>query len=147
MFKFVYRLLHIYSDKKAETGEPLLHVIELGYFSNKTKVKDTIIKYKDLPGFNKHSIKSFKTKRFMIRFNKIKNNTIYELYHSYLDKDGYEEFKYLGVYATREEAERRQVKLMKSNSRYRNNVAGFEITEEVIDSDNLIWNQGFDTLE
>lgn len=143
MFKLVYRLLHVYSTRETAEGEPLLHVTELGYFSTKAKTKGAILKYKDLSGFKDYSVKNFKIKYFIVNLKK-SNNKIYELYHSYLDKDGYEEFKYLGIYPTLERAEAKRNKLIKSKSVYRDNANGFDITEEILDSDNSIWDQGFD---
>lgn len=143
MIKSIYRLLHEYSDKKNEQGEPLVHTIELGYFSSRKKVGEVIDKYKCLKGFRDYSVKCFKIKIFFI-FVQRKPTKLFELYHSYIDKSGYEEFKYLGVYASENKAEKKKYKLIKRYKVYREHPEGFEITEEFIDSENSIWSDGFD---
>lgn len=141
----IYRLLHEYSEKKTIDGEPLINTIELGYFSSRKKVREVINKYKNLEGFKDFDTKCFKIKRFYI-FVKNRPTSIYELYHSYIDASGYEEYKFFGVYLSEAKARKKQSKLIKHNAIYRNNQDGFEVTEEVVDIDNTIWNQGFTSV-
>ncbi len=142
----VYRLLHIYSTRKTKDGESLLHVIELGYFSKKDKAKNIIKKYKSLKGFKDYNVKCFKIKKFYIN---LKNNEkrLYELYHSYIDEKGYEEFNFLGVYPSKEHAINKQKRLLKTKKQYKLHPTGFDISEEILDSENSIWNQGFDQFD
>lgn len=142
MFKFIYRVFHEYSDKKTEFGESLFNSIELGYFTSKKKVKYIIQKYKDLEGFRDHNEKCFKIKRFLLNIKR-DNNIIYELYHSYIDENGYEEYEYLGIFASKESAEKKRKKLIKSKEIFQKYVDGFDISEEILDSENIIWNEGF----
>lgn len=146
MFKFIYMLLHEYSDNKTDKGEKLLHSIELGYFSNKKKAKKVIDKYKTKEGFNEHPIKCFKIKRFLLKTQEYNVKNIYELYHSYIDKDGFEEYNYLGVFSDEESALKKQNKLISRHKKYRENAQGFDISEELIDSENVIWAEGFEKL-
>ena len=145
MIKCIYRLLHEYSERTDENGEPLMHTIELGYFSTRKKVRDIINKYKNLKGFNEHDIKCFKVKKIILMTKKLPKS-VFELYHSYTDNLGYVEYQYLGAYISEKKANDKQLKLMRRNHIYREFSDGFEITEEFIDSDNTIWELGFDKL-
>lgn len=146
MIAKIYRLLHEHSDRKTADGEPLIKTIELGYFSSIKKVREVIRQYKNLNGFKDYDVKCFKVKRFYLLVQN-RPTSIFELYHSYIDASGYEEYKFFGVYLSEVKAKNKMAKLMKHNAIYRNNFDGFEVTEEVVDSENVIWNQGFNSYE
>lgn len=142
----IYQLSHEYSERESESGEPLFHNIELGYYDSKKRVNEIILKYKNLKGFKEHSVKCFKIKKWKVPLKEVRGNFLYELYHAYIADDGYEEFNYLGVFPSLEVAEKKKLKLSKKR-KFHNHVDGFEITQEILNEENVIWNEGFDKLE
>lgn len=146
MYGYIFQLNHEYISKYTEERQPLYQNIQLGYFSTLYKAKEIVEKYKNLKGFCNYDVSCFKITRRRIDKAEIINQILYELYHSYII-DGFEEFEYLGVFSARKHAEEKIQKLIQKKAIFRKHPDGFDISEEVLDSENTIWNEGFDSFE
>lgn len=151
MFKFIYQLIHEYIECYGEQNQPLYQTKDMGYFSSEKDAKEVIEKYKNLKGFKDHNVNCFKIKKKKLELEGIKlfDNKIifYELYHAYRDKNGYIESDYLGVYPTKQKAKKKIKELIKNEKIYKQYPKGFDISEELLDSENTIWNEGFDNWD
>ena len=145
MYKYIYQLHHVYISIYTDKKEPLYQIIELGYFSSAKKAEKIIEKYIKLKGFKDYPKECFKIRKMKLEILENKNQkNLFELYHSHFDKDNYEEYEYLGVFPSREKAKEKINELIKKKSKYAKFKEGFDISEEIIDSDNTIWDEGFD---
>lgn len=147
MYKYIYQLTHEYISKYSEFNEPLLQQKELGYFSDIKTAKSIIEKYKNLKGFKDFEIECFKIGKKRLEITKKQNKYFYELYHCYIDGNGYEEYEYLGVFPTMEKANEKKRYLIKTKEKFSKHPNGFDISQESLDSENSIWNEGFDPTE
>ena len=84
------------------------HCFDIGYFSSKQKAMDALERVKDKPGFcdSGGNFTISKCRVYFSQKNVQKENcTIFELYHEFLDDEGFDNYTYWGPFATRAEAE------------------------------------------
>ena len=129
------RLIDCFND------ECIYSTITIGYYSSYNKAQETISRYINIEGFRDYQ-KSSVVQKLKIDKNKIIDNKIYELSHTYEDDDGYDNVTYIGVYPSIKDAYNKIniIKILRPYSEYPNN---FIVDEYVINEDN--WCDGFFT--
>ena len=102
------------------------------------KAEEKIKEYQNKKGFENYP-NNFKIEKLKI-YAPSKASKFYELWHEYMDKNGYDVITPIGVYGTFEEALAMKTKSL-FYSKYKEHPNGFEIAEIKLDLDG--WTEGF----
>ena len=100
--------------------------------------EEKIKEYQNKKGFENYP-NNFKIEKLKI-YAPSKASKFYELWHEYMDKNGYDVITPIGVYGTFEEALAMKTKSL-FYSKYKEHPNGFEIAEIKLDLDG--WTEGF----
>ena len=142
--KYVFRLLH--NHKIKYDGNDLICDSKLlGYFTSIQQAQNIIKKYKKVTGFKDYPDGFIIQKEKVICDNSISLKSdvmrcIYELTHSFEDKDGYDIITYFSVYSSLELARHDEKKLLLEVP-FSSHPEGFLIVDHQLNK--CYWQEGF----
>ena len=134
---YIYKLIHSHIVDKIN-NVPISDSKTIRYYSTKKKAEEKIKEYQNKKGFENYP-NNFKIEKLKI-YAPSKSSKFYELWHEYMDKNGYDVITPIGVYGTFEEALAMKTKSL-FYSKYKEHPNGFEIAEIKLDLDG--WTEGF----
>lgn len=146
-YKNIYLVYHSYITDYTDDKLPISERKDIGFYSNKSKARDAIQRHIDLPGFNLYPNNFVIEKKRVYLGEDYKDNvglaSIYSLEHESKDieNDCYDVTR-IGIFANKDDAINKK-KLLISKPPYMYYPNGFDIFEETIDEDVIIWYQGF----